>query len=165
MTNAERRERARLRSERWRRAHGIGPRKPAERPLLAMGISRSTYYRRRAGDREQEQVRTDITKEEAARRQLETAIALFFWENDEISVHVLASSAAQILTDVCKAKQIVSFRDMLIEHIKPEYRNWAVPKLKEAYNYFKHAKKDTFDPLSRFHPGMNATLLFGCCHD
>jgi hypothetical protein len=38
----EQRERARLRSLRWRRAHGIGPRKPAERPWLAMGISRST---------------------------------------------------------------------------------------------------------------------------
>jgi len=46
LTPAERRERARLRSLRWRRAHGIGPRKPAERPWLAMGISRSTYQRR-----------------------------------------------------------------------------------------------------------------------
>jgi hypothetical protein len=48
MTPAERREKARLRSERWRRAHGIGPRKPAERPWLALDISRSTFYRRRA---------------------------------------------------------------------------------------------------------------------
>jgi ASCH domain len=43
LTPEERRERARLRSERWRRAHGIGPRKPAERPWLALGISRSTF--------------------------------------------------------------------------------------------------------------------------
>src|SRR5262245_20534931 len=41
LTPDERRERARLRSERWRRAHGIGPRKPAQRPWLALGISRS----------------------------------------------------------------------------------------------------------------------------
>jgi len=34
-TLKERREKARLRSERWRRAHGIGPRRPAERPWLA----------------------------------------------------------------------------------------------------------------------------------
>ena len=46
MTLSERREKARLRSERWRRAHGIMPRKPAERPWLAEGISRSTWYRR-----------------------------------------------------------------------------------------------------------------------
>jgi hypothetical protein len=42
----EKREKARLRSERWRRAHGIGPRKPAQKPWLAEGISRSTWYRR-----------------------------------------------------------------------------------------------------------------------
>jgi hypothetical protein len=42
MTDAERRERNRLRSLRWRRAHGIGPRKPAQRPWLALGLSRST---------------------------------------------------------------------------------------------------------------------------
>ena len=43
----EQREKARLRSERWRRAHGIMPRKPAQRPWLAEGISRSTWYRRK----------------------------------------------------------------------------------------------------------------------
>jgi len=38
LTGGERREKARLRSERWRRAHGIGPRKPVARPWLALGI-------------------------------------------------------------------------------------------------------------------------------
>ena len=46
MTAAERREKARLRAERWRRAHGIMPRRPASKPWLAEGISRSTWYRR-----------------------------------------------------------------------------------------------------------------------
>jgi hypothetical protein len=46
------RERNRLRSERWRRAHGIGPRKPAQRPWLEAGCSRSTWYRRRKQARE-----------------------------------------------------------------------------------------------------------------
>ena len=52
MTPAERREAARLRSERWRRAHGIMPRRPAQKPWLAEGISRSTWYRRRKKARE-----------------------------------------------------------------------------------------------------------------
>ena len=46
------RERNRLCSERWRRARGIGWRRPAQRPWLAEGISRSTWYRRRAKARE-----------------------------------------------------------------------------------------------------------------
>jgi hypothetical protein len=53
MRTPEQREKARLRALRRRRAHGIGPRKPAARPWLALGISRSTYYRRRAKAREQ----------------------------------------------------------------------------------------------------------------
>jgi hypothetical protein len=47
LAKEERREKNRLRSERWRRAHGIGPRRPAQRPWLAEGISRSTWYRRK----------------------------------------------------------------------------------------------------------------------
>jgi len=51
MTDAERRKKNRQRSERWRRAHGIMPRKPASKPWLAEGCSRSTWYRRRAKTR------------------------------------------------------------------------------------------------------------------
>jgi hypothetical protein len=40
LTPEERRARNRLRALRWRRAHGIMPRKPAQRPWLAMGVSR-----------------------------------------------------------------------------------------------------------------------------
>lgn len=39
-TAAERRERTRLRPEHWRRAHGIMPRRPAQKPWFAEGISR-----------------------------------------------------------------------------------------------------------------------------
>src|ERR1700687_297859 len=64
MTDSDRREKARLRSERWRRAHGIGPRRPAKQPWLAggghrapsdrawqeaggAGAKRAAWYRRR----------------------------------------------------------------------------------------------------------------------
>jgi hypothetical protein len=52
MIAEERREKARLRSECWRRAHGIMPRRKAVRPWLAEGISPSTWYRRRKQARE-----------------------------------------------------------------------------------------------------------------
>jgi hypothetical protein len=106
----------------------------------------------------EELVRTDITKEECARRELQTAIYLFFCEGDEISIHVLASSAAQILTDFCKRKNVKSFRDMLMESVKPEWEKPTSGKLKEAYNYFKHADRDTDHQLERFHPGINGTV-------
>ena len=64
-----RRERARLRSERWRRVHGIGPRKPPERPWLAEGVSRSMWYRRRkqALEREAQAFETSRRREVLAR--------------------------------------------------------------------------------------------------
>jgi hypothetical protein len=65
MTTSERREAARLRSERWRRAHGIGPRRPAQRPWLAGGISRSTWYRRRKAAREREALAARASKSQA----------------------------------------------------------------------------------------------------
>jgi hypothetical protein len=43
---ADRREKARLRSERARRARGVMPRPKAKQPWLAAGVSRSTWYRR-----------------------------------------------------------------------------------------------------------------------
>jgi hypothetical protein len=41
-----RRDNARLRSERARRARGVMPRQKAKQPWLAAGVSRSTWYRR-----------------------------------------------------------------------------------------------------------------------
>ena len=50
---AARREKARLRAERARRAKGIMPRPKAKQPWLTEGISRSTWYRRQKKAREQ----------------------------------------------------------------------------------------------------------------
>ena len=72
----EQRERARLRSERWRRAHGIGPRKPAARPWLALGISRSTtWYRRRRKARQEACVRLTVAARAAVLDRLAWQIA------------------------------------------------------------------------------------------
>jgi hypothetical protein len=65
MKTPEQRERARLRSERWRRAHGIGPRQPAQRPWLAEGCSRSTWYRRRKQVREREVLALETSRRRA----------------------------------------------------------------------------------------------------
>jgi hypothetical protein len=65
MTPVEQREKNRLRCERWRRAHGIAPRKPAHRPWLALDISRSTFYRRRKQAREREAVALEASRQRA----------------------------------------------------------------------------------------------------
>jgi hypothetical protein len=89
----ERRERARLRSERWRRAHGIGPRKPAQRPWLEAGCSRATWYRRKAKARqlgaqafETLHRRAVLARAEAFTRQLQAELALAAWRHAEMAV-------------------------------------------------------------------------------
>jgi hypothetical protein len=87
LTPEERRERARLRSLRWRRAHGIGPRKPAQRPWLALGISRSTWYRRRAKARQQAALAQAVAAREAALDRLT-------WQVAELRTHLDKLAAA-----------------------------------------------------------------------
>jgi hypothetical protein len=110
-------------------------------------------------------VRTDITKQEVVSRQLETAIVLFFYDDDAISVHVLASAASQILYDVCKHKGKVSIRDVWQEYIAEEYQKSWRKRTTRAYNYFKHARDHPFTELERFDPGLNEGLLFNACVD
>jgi hypothetical protein len=71
---AARREKARLRSERARRARrarGVKPRPKAKQPWLAAGISRSTWYRRQNKAREQAAAALAITIRQAALDRLE----------------------------------------------------------------------------------------------
>jgi hypothetical protein len=78
MTAEERRERARLHSERWRRAHGITPRRKAARPWRVEGISRSTWYRRRKQAREREalaSLNNTCARAEAFVRRLQAELA------------------------------------------------------------------------------------------
>jgi len=65
LTIAERREKARLRSKRWRRVHGTDPRRPAQRPWLAEGVFRSTWYRRRKQAREREALAARASQSQA----------------------------------------------------------------------------------------------------
>ncbi|HEY8007726.1 MAG TPA: hypothetical protein VIE66_13245 [Methylocella sp.] len=71
MKTPEKREAARLRSERYRRRHGIGPRRPAQKPWLAEGVSRSTWYRRRAKARQQAALAATFERAEAFVQQMQ----------------------------------------------------------------------------------------------
>jgi len=71
---AARREKARLRSERARRARGVKPRPKTKQPWLAAGISRSTWYRRQKKARDQAAAALAVTMRQAALDRLEWQI-------------------------------------------------------------------------------------------
>ena len=91
-----------------------------------------------------------IDKLDAACRQLNTAIYLWFNNGDAVSIHTLACSAHQIVHDINEQQ---GGRDLIYDslNIKDEYRSQANNHLKQHYNFFKHADHDSsrtieFDP-------------------
>lgn len=89
-----------------------------------------------------------IDKLEAACRQLNTAIALWFNDGDAVSIHTLASTAHQIVHDINRHR---GGRDLLYDSIliKDEFRREAIKNyLKKHYNFFKHADSDPAGTIS-----------------
>jgi len=99
-----------------------------------------------------------LDKVGAAKRQLKTALRLFFNDGDEVSQHTLVSAAHRILQDLCTAKGL-SFpdsdeRDFSIDHsirqslmVSKGYAENIEAAITEARNYFKHANRDPDRPL------------------
>lgn len=100
-----------------------------------------------------------VTKLEAARRQLSTAIGMWFREEDAVSVHTLACAAHEVIHGI---NQHRGGRDLLLDNlnIKDEYRKDWIRKIKKEANFFKHADKDP-DPSNtiEFSPGITEMYL------
>jgi hypothetical protein len=79
-----------------------------------------------------------ITKQDAARRQLELAIQLYFDNGDLVAIHTLACAAREIFEKHCKLDN----RHRLFDQIQKNYAEksdkelWDV--LNRARNFFKH---------------------------
>jgi hypothetical protein len=106
-------------------------------------------------------VHLKISKIDAAKRQLETAIRLYFNEADPVSIHTLTGAAHEILSDlnskVSGTPMILS--DVLVkEERKKEFRQI----MNEAKNHFKHADKDS-DTVIDFNPEINETFIYDAC--
>ena len=80
-------------------------------------------------------VTENICKRDAADRQLDVAIKLWFNGEDPIAIHTLACSAYQIVHDLCPEEELL-YRSLVF---KEEYRKKAISHLKSSYNFFKHA--------------------------
>jgi len=97
--------------------------------------------------------RITITKLDAARRQIDTAIMLYFCNADIISIHTLAYASFCIVRDICdKTDNPASFTKSVKRTIVPEEQSLVFEAVKFAGNYFKHADRDheqhlTYSPL------------------
>jgi hypothetical protein len=84
-----------------------------------------------------------ISKLDSARRQLKTAIKLFFANGDFVSIHALSYAAYTITRNLCdQTSNPASFTKWMHDNISKSQHDEHNKALKEAGNFFKHADRD-----------------------
>ncbi|KNY06732.1 hypothetical protein AKG08_24185 [Achromobacter piechaudii] len=87
-----------------------------------------------------------ITKIAAAKRQLTTAIRLYFDGGDQVSVYSLASNAWEVIDALCTSTNVESFSKQTRENL-PDRHTLKYYINEPCRNFFKHAEQDP-DPDS-----------------
>jgi hypothetical protein len=88
-----------------------------------------------------------ISKIEAARRQLDCAIQLWFMDGDEVSIHTLACAAYQLVHDIKENKALDKALLYDTDMIKEEFRKEWIKLIKRPMNFFKHADNDADEDI------------------
>ena len=89
-----------------------------------------------------------LSKLEAAKRQLEMAIILYFNTAEPVSIHTLCCAARQILVDLCDYREIeveFTLKSLITSQIAPEFHKKVFSEFAAPENFFKHAKRDPED--------------------
>jgi hypothetical protein len=120
-----------------------------------------------------------INKLQAAERQLDTAIRLFFENIDHLSSYTLAAASREITDDLCEKKTHelfqqefarlgdalevhLSFREEMKIYIKEEYYKNAMKLFRKRQNFLKHADNDPDGEIDELNARELAfVLLFG----
>jgi hypothetical protein len=98
-----------------------------------------------------------ISKLDAATRQLETAIRLWFYSGDPVSIHSLSAAAHTVLHDVAKHQGKTSIlKDM--SFFRPEKHKEIRDIFNKPQNFFKHADEDP-DELLEFNPQVTEIFM------
>ena len=100
-----------------------------------------------------------ISKIEAARRQLNAAIRLFFAAEDPIIVHSLASSAANLYSDLVEQNTAAESWRRRFGNNGERAQREVKTVLNNAWNFFKHADRDATEFLD-FDEQESALMLF-----
>jgi len=105
-----------------------------------------------------------VSKLDAARRQLCTAIRLYFHAADAVSIHTLTAAAYELLYDLNKKRggSPMLVKDWLAVGIKPERLAEFKRFINRAENFFKHADQDP-DGLLKFRPVQTEIMLYDAC--
>ena len=105
-----------------------------------------------------------VSKLDAARRQLEISIRLYFSNADPVSIHTLAAAGYNIVRDVGvkRAANPMFLKEQLLDDVLPNARKLVRDKLNEAENFFKHADRD-HQAVFDFDPALTELFILDAC--
>ena len=101
-----------------------------------------------------------VTKNEAARRQIDAAILMLFRNDDPLAVHTVAMAGFQILRDLAKRRGLKHTLDSMIRPGR-EKEFWG--EFNNPANFLKHADRDPNGVLSPISDDTNDKLLVIAC--
>lgn len=103
-----------------------------------------------------------VTKLDAARRQLDAALLLYFNDGDPVAVHSLAGATHDLLRDLsAKSGSKMLIEGSLLVGIGPELTEEFRKVMRRPQNFFKHADRDPHS-LLQFSPRTTDLLLLDC---
>lgn len=104
-----------------------------------------------------------ISKLDAAKRQLETAILLYFNNADPVSIHTLIGAAHGLLANLIEARGGQSLMKLIIkDQVRKENQKKVAKKFTLAREHFKHANQNP-DFVIDFYPSYNDFCLYDAC--
>jgi hypothetical protein len=100
----------------------------------------------------------NITKLDASKRQLETAILLYFQNGDPVSIHTLTAAAYNILRALNEERGGDLMLKDFWKFLDSKEQKLFHRSVNEAENFFKHADKDP-DVSYKFNPESSEAML------
>lgn len=99
-----------------------------------------------------------ISKLDAAKRQLDCAVELWFSGGDPVAIHTLAFASHEIIHVLNKKTGTGSPLLLDSPYARPEYREEIIRAIKEHGNFFKHADRDPYRVIE-FNPTTSDGFL------
>lgn len=109
--------------------------------------------------------RVTITRQQAARQEIDTAIELLLDGGSPVAIEVLTWAAVEMMRGIAKHQGVETFQAKMEASVRPEYLKEWREILKGHYNYFKHGDRDPERVASEFMPEGITYPLFGACCD
>lgn len=119
---------------------------------------------RRDASEQPERTGYEITKQDVASSQLATAIWLWANDWDPVSVHVLASVAAEVAGVLRRSTGGRPVQSEILISLASEFDEKFESYLKTSFNFMKHGAKDPTETL-RFNPNESEWVIYHACVD